>query len=83
MMTMTGVCWWAFTYTREGFMPTMYGSIRACCAATTELEGFSPQGIQWGDRRCFYKSCSVGKQARGRLTFTSTSAYGHRLLTVQ
>lgn len=49
MMAMTATCWWAFTYTREGFMPTMFGSIRACCAATTELEEFPDEGIQWGD----------------------------------
>lgn len=30
----------------------MYGSIRACCAATTELEDFPKEGIQWGDREC-------------------------------
>lgn len=48
-MVMTATCWWAFTYTREGFMPQMFGSIRACCAATTELEDFSKEGIQWGD----------------------------------
>lgn len=49
MILMTGVCWWAFTYTREGFIPQMYGSIRACCAATSELEDFAHEGIQWGD----------------------------------
>ena len=51
MMGITVACWWTFTYRREGFMPQMYGSIRACCAATTELEGFSGKGIQWGDRK--------------------------------
>ncbi|KAL8901305.1 MAG: hypothetical protein Q9207_005262 [Kuettlingeria erythrocarpa] len=49
MLAQTGVCWWAFTYSREGFMPQMYGSIRACCAATTELKHFPRTGIQWGD----------------------------------
>ncbi|KAL8933996.1 MAG: hypothetical protein Q9211_005466, partial [Gyalolechia sp. 1 TL-2023] len=49
MLTQTGICWWAFTYSREGFMPQMYGSIRACCAATTELKSFPKEGIQWGD----------------------------------
>jgi hypothetical protein len=24
MIAMTAVCWWAFTYTREGFIPQMY-----------------------------------------------------------
>ena len=28
----------------------MYGSIRACCASTTELTDFTPEGILWGDR---------------------------------
>ncbi|KAI4120921.1 MAG: hypothetical protein LQ338_006672 [Usnochroma carphineum] len=49
MLTQTGICWWAFTYSREGFMPQMYGSIRACCAATTDLKSFPRAGIQWGD----------------------------------
>lgn len=51
MTGMTATCWWAFTYKREGFMPQMYGSIRACCSATTELEHFTEKGIQWGDRK--------------------------------
>lgn len=49
MLAQTGICWWAFTYSREGFMPQMYGSIRACCAATMELKHFPRTGIQWGD----------------------------------
>ena len=49
MLAMTSTCWWAFTYKREGFMPQMYGSIRACCAAVTELKSFPNEGIQWGD----------------------------------
>ncbi|KAL8852089.1 MAG: hypothetical protein Q9221_003019 [Calogaya cf. arnoldii] len=49
MLAQTGICWWAFTYSREGFMPQMYGSIRACCAATTQLTIFPKAGIQWGD----------------------------------
>jgi len=49
MVAMTVVCWWAFTYTREGFIPQMYGSIRTCCASTTELTDFSHDGILWGD----------------------------------
>ncbi|KAF3049556.1 hypothetical protein E8E11_004502 [Didymella keratinophila] len=48
-LLMTGVCWWAFTYEREGFIPQMYGSIRVLCAATTQLDDFPPNGIQWGD----------------------------------
>jgi hypothetical protein len=31
----------------------MYGSIRACCASTTDLADFSPDGILWGDRPLF------------------------------
>ena len=49
MLTQTGICWWAFTYSREGFMPQMYGSIRACCSATSDLKSFPKEGIQWGD----------------------------------
>ncbi|KAL8795182.1 MAG: hypothetical protein Q9195_002337 [Heterodermia aff. obscurata] len=30
-------------------MPQMFGSIRTCCAATTELEDFPKEGIHWGD----------------------------------
>jgi len=51
MVAMTAVCWWAFTYTREGFIPQMYGSIRAACASTTELTDFTKEGILWGDRK--------------------------------
>lgn len=51
MMAMTATCWWAFTYRREGFIPQMYGSIRACCAATTELGIFPREGVKWGDRK--------------------------------
>lgn len=46
---MTAICWWAFTYTREGFIPQMYGSIRTLCAATTQLDDFPSNGVQWGD----------------------------------
>jgi hypothetical protein len=53
MIATTAVCWWAFTYTREGFIPQMYGSVRACCAATSELTdtdfGINEKGILWGD----------------------------------
>ncbi|KAH6643015.1 hypothetical protein C7974DRAFT_303212, partial [Boeremia exigua] len=48
-LLMTGVCWWAFTYRREGFIPQMFGSIRVLCAATTQLDDFPSNGIQWGD----------------------------------
>lgn len=53
-MAMTATCWWAYTYRREGFIPQMYGSIRACCAATSELDMFPRAGIQWGDRKLLY-----------------------------
>ncbi|KAL8695705.1 MAG: hypothetical protein Q9224_003220 [Gallowayella concinna] len=49
MLAQTAICWWAFTYSREGFMPQMYGSIRACCASTTQLASFPRAGIKWGD----------------------------------
>ncbi|MCJ1385561.1 hypothetical protein MMC17_008684 [Xylographa soralifera] len=49
MLAMTSICWWAFTYRREGFIPQMYGSMRACCSATTELDSFGREGIMWGD----------------------------------
>ncbi|KAA8565135.1 hypothetical protein EYC84_010882 [Monilinia fructicola] len=51
MVGQTVICWWAFTYKREGFVPQMYGSIRARCASTSELEDFGRDGIQWGDWR--------------------------------
>ncbi|OCK75622.1 hypothetical protein K432DRAFT_361762 [Lepidopterella palustris CBS 459.81] len=57
ILVMTGLCWWAFTYTREGFIPQMFGSIRTCCAATTELDDFPWYGVQWGD-------LGTGKQFR-------------------
>jgi hypothetical protein len=46
---MTGVCWWASTYTREGFIPQMNGSIRALSAGTTQFDDFPSNGVQWGD----------------------------------
>lgn len=49
ILLMTGVCWWAFTYKREGFIPQMFGSIRTLCSATTQLDDFPSIGIQWGD----------------------------------
>ena len=49
MCGMTYACWWAFTYTREGFIPQMYGSIRVCSAATTSLNEFGEGGVMWGD----------------------------------
>ena len=52
MIAMTSVCWWAFTSSREGYMPQMYGSIRVICASTGSLKWFPADGIQWGDREC-------------------------------
>ncbi|KAF2137060.1 uncharacterized protein K452DRAFT_279060, partial [Aplosporella prunicola CBS 121167] len=49
MFVMTVACWWTFTYRREGYIPQMFGSIRTLCAATSELQDFPPEGIQWGD----------------------------------
>ena len=46
---MTATCWWAFTYRREGFIPQMFGSIRVLCAATSQLDDFPSNGVQWGD----------------------------------
>lgn len=46
---MTGVCWWAFMYKREVFIPQMLGSIRVLMASTTQLEDFPEIGVQWGD----------------------------------
>lgn len=46
---MTGSCWWAFGYRREGFIPQMFGSIRTLCSATTQLDDFPSNGIMWGD----------------------------------
>ncbi|KAB8290190.1 hypothetical protein EYC80_011059 [Monilinia laxa] len=68
MVGQTVICWWAFTYRREGFIPQMYGSIRACCASTSELEDFGRDGIQWGDlgmgenfRHAGFSSDELGK----------------------
>jgi hypothetical protein len=49
ILLMTVVCWWAFTYKREGFIPQMFGSIRVIMAATSVLDDFPDNGIQWGD----------------------------------
>jgi hypothetical protein len=57
IMMMTGVCWWAYTFKREGFIPQMFGSIRTLCAATTQLDDFPNMGIHWGD-------LGMGKQFR-------------------
>ena len=53
ILVITAVCWWAFSYSREGYAPQMYGSVRVCCAAPTSLEDFPLDGIQWGDREFF------------------------------
>ncbi|ORY16526.1 hypothetical protein BCR34DRAFT_476053 [Clohesyomyces aquaticus] len=40
ILAMTAMCWWAYTYKREGFIPQMFGSIRTLCSATTQLDDF-------------------------------------------
>ncbi|KAF2681141.1 hypothetical protein K458DRAFT_444963 [Lentithecium fluviatile CBS 122367] len=49
ILLMTTLCWWAFTYRREGFIPQMFGSIRTLCSATSQLDDFPENGIMWGD----------------------------------
>ncbi|RDI78228.1 hypothetical protein Vi05172_g11687 [Venturia inaequalis] len=51
MLVMTSICWYAFSYSRQGYMPQMYGSIRVLCASTTEMtsKSFPSEGIMWGD----------------------------------
>jgi hypothetical protein len=49
ILLMTAVCWWAFTYKREGFIPQMFGSIRVIMASTSVLDDFPDNGVQWGD----------------------------------
>ena len=49
ILSMTGVCWWAYTFKREGFIPQMFGSVRVLCAATSSLDDFPTEGVQWGD----------------------------------
>ncbi|KAH7086196.1 hypothetical protein FB567DRAFT_445044 [Paraphoma chrysanthemicola] len=49
ILLMTGVCWWAFTFKREGFVPQMFGSIRVLMASTSVLDDFPENGVQWGD----------------------------------
>ena len=57
ILAMTGGCWWAFGYRREGVIPQMFGSVRVLCAATTCLDDFPVAGVQWGD-------LGMGKQFR-------------------
>ena len=52
----------------------MYGSIRACCAATTELKASPGEGIQWGDpgergrfRHAGFSEGHVGKIVPGEV----------------
>lgn len=59
MIAMTSVCWWAFTYSREGYMPQFYGSIRVICASTGSLRWFPSEGIQWGDRESNFRINAV------------------------
>ena len=50
MLLMTAVCWRLFFNTREGFIPTMYGSVRVIWASTMKLEEIGERGVKWGDR---------------------------------
>jgi hypothetical protein len=52
MVAMTFGCWWAFFHTREGFIPTMYGSVRVICSSTVGLEDIRRRGVKWGDCGC-------------------------------
>ncbi|TEY44889.1 hypothetical protein BOTCAL_0342g00130 [Botryotinia calthae] len=61
MIGQTAICWWAFTYRREGFIPQMYGSIRACCASTSELEDFGRVGMGERLRHAGFSADEPGK----------------------
>lgn len=52
MLGMTIICWLAYYHKREGFIPTMYGSVRACYAATVGMKKIGRTGVKWGD--CIY-----------------------------
>ncbi|KAH7399833.1 hypothetical protein BKA64DRAFT_694562 [Cadophora sp. MPI-SDFR-AT-0126] len=50
MIALTVICWWALLiHVKDSSPRCKYGSIRACCASTTELFDFNANGIQWGD----------------------------------
>lgn len=75
ILFMTGICGWAFTYKREGFMPTMYGSIRVIMAATTQLDDFPDNGIQWGDLGHRGKFRHAGLSAEDVMKITPNDIY--------
>jgi len=76
MLGMTIVCWWAYYYKREGFIPTMYGSARACYAGTVGTTKIGSNGLKWGDlgkppdarfRHAGFSSGKVGSIVPGEL----------------
>ena len=42
IIAMTAVCWWAFTYTREGFIPQMYVPFPTLSPSSTNSPGTAP-----------------------------------------
>ena len=70
MVFMTAVCWWAFTYTREGFIPQMYGSMRVLCASTSELHEFGTEGVKWGECEYSISARQVAKPSADSLIET-------------
>ena len=53
MLAMTVLCWRLYFTTREGFIPSMYGSVRVIWASTVMLEEIGERGVKWGD--CEYR----------------------------
>ncbi|KAK7733362.1 hypothetical protein SLS57_000377 [Botryosphaeria dothidea] len=52
MVLITAICWIAFSYRREGYIPSMFGSVRVLCAAAGELHEIPEDGhLKWGDRK--------------------------------
>ncbi|KAF9636811.1 hypothetical protein BFW01_g7707 [Lasiodiplodia theobromae] len=44
------LCWVALSYRRNGFIPSMFGSVRVLCAAAGELRDIPEDGhVKWGD----------------------------------
>lgn len=80
---MTGACWWAFTYKREGFIPQMYGSIRVLCAATTQLDDFPSNGIQWGDLGEGRQFRHAGLAAEQAMNIVPNALYAGRDVEIQ
>jgi hypothetical protein len=53
MLAMTVLCWRLYFTTREGFIPSMYGSVRVIWASTVMLEEIGERGVKWGG--CGYR----------------------------